>query len=220
MLIAFALSYCTSPFSSIPGLSGYLLVASIGFVDEGLFYPNCSYQTLKLYLYNRIKKNNKQNSIYKELKIKSILLSEIAKPDNNHNLLSNIWSSQKMCRKFNATGVSCISDSVEVQLFASKSVISGLGTLNTFLNLLPHSNILSNDNLRSILCENTIADLSNLREVAPSVKIVFWLTGDLKFTIPSCEYLEMQFDSINTTSKRVIKVWSPTAKLYSSRYQI
>ena len=97
-------------------------------------------------------------------------------------------------------------NSKSIDIIGEKSVVSGLGVLNTCTKLIPYE----------ILSENTRITLSLLEEVRPKVYVVYWLKGSRdELGLSSTDYVEV--GNINTADRNAlaesyVKIWSPSLK--------
>lgn len=97
---------------------------------------------------------------------------------------------------YDATGVSVSVGEQEVSVFASKAVVSGLGVLSTYLNLLPADALQAKDR----------EQLAGLQEARPRMLCIFWIAGSVqKLGLSSVEYFEVQ------PGGPLLRIWCPSA---------
>jgi hypothetical protein len=150
---------------------------------SGVFYPNGSRMAIESALEKTIVASG--GFVLKNVDVKELILEEIAAPKLNDS--SNT-------KPIKATGVRVSASSgsssfsyrklylfilkgEEIDLIGKKSIVSGLGILNTYSKLIP---------LESI-SENVRENLSLLKEARPKFYVVYWLKGTAKDLVGTTE---------------------------------
>jgi hypothetical protein len=159
-------------------LSGIALGAGLATVETGRFVPKGGIASVEAALVETIQSHG--GIVYKDADVKGLVLEK-----------SN-QQSEQLQPLYRAVGVSAVtSTGEEAIMLGSQSVVSGLGVLCTYANLLP-SNCISTE-VRN--------DLAQLTEARPRIQCVFWLSGSSEdLGLKSTEYFEMrsQVDLLRT----------------------
>lgn len=197
-------------FDTSCNLSGYNLCASVGVTHEGLYYPRGGYTKLRQSLISAIRRGG--GSVYKDVKLKCI------------NVTPNVGTRNKPSVGGIATGVQCYVSNLHgllndvITLKSSIRIISGMGHLYTYFNMLHKCDTVSSPNTLTqedaqvqqkgnfkqtsdgkigfaayadLVSLATKAIHCSLAEASPIVQVVFWVKGSVEdLSIYSCEYME------------------------------
>lgn len=125
-------------------------------------------------------------------------------------------------QSYKAVGITISKLFLEQTFHANKSIISGLGVLATYGNLLPLTCLQSSTKLK----------LTSLKEMRPKIRVIIWLNGTIEsLQLTSAEYFEIQKvldiqknekeedkkgsimkGDAETLAKSFVHIWSPSAQ--------
>lgn len=144
----------------------YNLTAGLSRINDGVFYPVGGYRSIETYLTKCIRHTG--GAIYKKKKINQIIIE-----DNR------------------AIGVE-INNAVRIT--STKSVVSGLGLLHTYCNLVGSVPIPE--------------EIAACEEARPKIYVIFGLIGTSgELGLTACDYMEG-----DSSPEKHCKVWSPSCK--------
>lgn len=151
-------------------------------MENGLYIPDCSVFEIKKRLLCTITHNG------------GLVVSNVS---NSRLVLDQIAS-----ENYKAIGIAIVSNGKEKLISGRKSVVSGLGMLSTFSNLVP----------LQCLKPATINQLSLLTEARPKLKVIFWLHGTSDSLQLSCaDYFEVERIHEQHRESHT-HAWSPSAQ--------
>ena len=164
-------------------MSGIILPISLGMSDSGLFYPIGGYKKIEESLIRCIRRIG--GSVFKNVPISNINIETIGDVKKANGIVVG------------NTLIKC-----------QKSIISGLGILNTYTRLIAPS----------MLPQSIKTSISGLTEARPKVHIIFWLKGNASsMGLKSCDYVETgshKFTETNSESfsQSYRRIWCPSMK--------
>lgn len=169
------------------------LAAGLGHSEEGIFYPVGGPGRLQANLVRVIV--NAGGAVYSDVPVSAI---ETQRADDDS------------AARAVGVAVACGKEEPTVVL-GTRSVISGVGALCTYLRLLPEDE----------LSEDTRAALSKLSESRPKLHVVYWLDGTAEeLGLSDADYIETLEDLTDESSsasrkefsRAYVRIWSPSMK--------
>eukprot|EP00981_Chlorochromonas_danica_P003978 scaffold753_cov164-Ochromonas_danica.AAC.8 len=182
----------------LPGneLSGVSLAALVAATEMGRFAPNGGIQEVEASLVETIQSVG--GTVLHDVDAKGLVL-------------------EKSGTGYQAVGVEIneVESGKEVTVSGRKSIVSGMGVLCTYANMLP----------ADAVSEETKKNLSLLREARPKIRCLFWLSGSThELGLSSAEYFEIpsqhdllksqkvgEEESIEQWAASYVRIWSPSA---------
>ena len=169
------------------------LAGGLGHSEEGVFYPVGGPGRLQANLIRAIISTG--GDVYSDVPVSAI---ETMRADN-----------EPLAR---AVGVK-LADGKDggTVVYGTRSVVSGVGALSTFLRLLPEDE----------LTEDTRAALSKLTEARPKLHVLYWLDGTAEeLGLSDADYIETLDDVADESasasrkefSRSYVRIWSPSMK--------
>ena len=200
--------------------SGTTLAYTVSGMSSGTFYPRGGVMALQKMLIKVIQRAG--GLVVEDVPIREIVIE----PDS---AVDAVVASEGSC-SLNQFVADRVAMDNERDVYAHKSIISGMGILGTHINYLfgresDHIDPRSLAGLKKKVFQTTLADL---REMSPVIKAVFWLSAsedctDEEGALPSAvDYVEYH-TSLSTDGASVVgsssgngapflRVWSPSAK--------
>jgi hypothetical protein len=176
-------------------ISSFSLGALISTSENGYYSPEYGILGIENALIAIIQRN--RGIILKDVSVKSLDVEEVLNEEEKGAL--NEREDEQRTKKWKATGITIssqeneneIKDSGLLSIKANQSVISGLGTLSSYLTLIPSDAV----------SDETKNYLSLLQEKRPQVKVIFWIGGTKEeLSLSSLNYYEMNSNSSSSFS--------------------
>ena len=228
ILTGAALSSIDESSCSAENCSAAALTQLLVSLESGIFYPVGGIETVTASFISTIQKNGK-GIVLTNVPVKEIVLTKKGKKmEKEDEVLKEKAEvdNNSIESKFKVSHVA-LADSKNV-FSNGNSVISGMGILGTFVNLLSGGSDESNKVIEyhEVATKLMKGAFSGLEETRPVMKVLFWINTnqsdlDLDLGLSAVDYVEYTSStSIKSYSSAPVRIWSPSSKdpSWSSKY--